>query len=163
MSLRRSRRYHGASLEFDTAALREYLESVSPRWLAEFLLVEASWNTVIHLQLEMRRAIDAPQGPDLARIDALATIAIDPGDFVDEDQVSLYQRHVDVVTEAIAELTRRGYAKDAVPIGEMAEEEIEAAMDRIHDQGTLSTHLDSLHVAIVEARDATEDENGAAP
>lgn len=143
--------------------MRAYLELVSPRWLAEFLLVEASWNTLVRLQLEMRRAIEAPQGPDLARIDALASAAIDPGDFVDEDEVSQYGRHVDVVTEAIAELTRLGYAKDAAPIGEMAEREIEACMDRVHDQGTLSTHLDSLHVAIVEARDAAEDADGAAP
>lgn len=156
MSRFRSQRYHGPSLEFDASGIREYLESVSPRWLAEFLLVEASCNTVVRLQLEMRRAIEAPRGPDLARIDALATAAIDPGDFVDEDEVSQYGRHVDVVAEAIIELTRRGYAKDAVPIGEMAEEEIEACMDRIFDQGTLRQDLDSLRVAIVQAREAAE-------
>jgi hypothetical protein len=163
MSRHRSRRYHGPSFEFDAAAMRAYLEAVSPRWLAEFLLVEASWNTLVHLQLQMRRAIEAPQGPDLARIDALATVAIDPGDFVDEEDVSRYERHVDVVTETIAELTRRGYAKDAAEIGEMAEEEIEACRDRIHDHGTLDSTLDSLHVAIVHARDVAEDEKGAAP
>ena len=67
------------------------------------------------------------------------------------------------MTEAITELTRWGYARDAAQIGEMAEEEIEASTDRIHDQGTLSAYLDSLHVAIMQARDAVETANRAAP
>lgn len=163
MSPRRSRQYRGPSIEFDASGIRAYLESVSPRWLAEFLLIEAGWNTVVRLQIEMRRAIEAPQGPDLARIDALATAAIDPGDFVDEDEIHTYGRHVDVVTEAIAELTRVGYAKDAAEIGEMAEQEIESSLDRIHDQGMLSGYLDSLHVAIVQARDELDDQSGFTP
>ena len=129
--------------------IRHYLKSLPPTELISLLMAQVEKDGDLQEELLLKVAQSAPNGPNIAALQKAIDRAIAVPDYLDYDEMSGYADGVERVVRSLADLLKRGFAKETRNLVEYAIGELRGAMNEVDDSngevGGVWQNLHSLH------------------
>lgn len=137
--------------------IHRYLSSQTMEVLVEMILDRLDDDDTLRERLMMRVALVSQNGPNMAAMKTAITQATRTGGFVDYQSAFGFYRRVDNAVDAIEELLKGGFAKEAMELSEHALKRVEKALGEMDDSdGYMSGVIERLeelhHSACAEAK-----------